>query len=64
MPLRVFETAPGFRVFVRRCDGCGSPHAPYGKGSLRDAIRTGDLGRVRCWCGPTGCRAAPKEAAA
>ena len=57
MALGIFETAPGFRVFVRRCDGCGSKHAPYGRGSLREAIRTGEFGRVKCWCGPDGCRA-------
>ena len=64
MPLTPIETAPGFRVFVRRCDGCGAQHAPYGKGSLREAIRTGDLSKVKCWCGPAGCRAARREAAA
>lgn len=64
MPLLSFETAPGFRVFIRRCDSCGSPHAPYGKGSIREAIRTGELGRVRCWCGPDGCRATRAEVAA
>jgi len=64
MPITGFDTAPGFRVFVRRCDGCGAPHAPYGKGSLCDAIRSDDLGRVRCWCGPDGCRAARRETAA
>lgn len=59
MPIRAIETAPGFRVFERRCDGCGAPHAPYGKGRLSEAIRTGEFGRLRCWCGPRGCRALP-----
>ncbi|KQU95257.1 hypothetical protein ASC68_19085 [Devosia sp. Root105] len=57
MPIRATETARGSHVFERRCDGCGAPHAPYGKGSLREAIRTGEFGRLRCWCGPAGCRA-------
>lgn len=58
MPIRPIETGPGFSAFERRCDSCGSPHAPYGKGSLSQAIRTGEFGRLRCWCGPNGCRAA------
>lgn len=57
MPIRPIETARGSHVFERRCDGCGALHAPHGKGSLREAIRTGEFGRIRCWCGPAGCRA-------
>lgn len=56
MPLIAIETAPGFRIAVRRCDGCGAPNAPYGRGSLRAALQSGELGRVKCWCGPDGCR--------
>lgn len=56
MPLIPVETAPGFRVVLRRCDGCGAPNARYGNGSLRAALQSGELGRVRCWCGLDGCR--------
>lgn len=55
MPLRSVETAPGYRVFERTCDGCGSSRAPYGTGSIREALRTRDATKVQCWCGPNGC---------
>lgn len=64
MPLTTIETAPGHRVVVRTCDGCGSTHAPWGTGSLHEAIRTKDPSKVKCWCGPDGCRQAKEEKAA
>lgn len=35
MSIRSVETAPGVKVFIRTCDGCGSTNAPYGEGSAR-----------------------------
>lgn len=57
MPLRSVETAPGYRAFERFCDGCGVANAPYGTGSLHEAIRTKDPTKVKVWCGPDGCKA-------
>lgn len=55
MPIRSHQIPGGSLVVLRSCDGCGSPHAPWGTGSLHEAIRTKDPSKVKCWCGPTGC---------
>lgn len=57
MPIHFVHTGPEHAVPVRTCDGCGSTNAPYGEGSLREAIRTKDPRKVKCWCGPDGCAA-------
>lgn len=61
MPIRSVQTGPEHHVFVRSCDGCGSPHAPWGTGSLHEAIRTKDPSKVKCWCGKDGCAAKSNE---
>lgn len=61
MPLRSVEITPGNRVFVRECDGCGLPNAPFGTGSIHEAIRTKDPSKVKVWCGINGCKAAKGE---
>ena len=63
MPIRTITTGPEHRVIVRTCDGCGSPNAPYGIGRLIDALRSGDPSKVKCWCGPDGCKASEEKAA-
>lgn len=63
MPIRSVQTGPEHHVFIRACDGCGSPHAPWGTGSLHEALRTRDPSKVKCWCGPDGCVAKEEKAA-
>ena len=64
MPIRSHQIPGGSLVVLRSCDGCGSPHAPWGTGSLHEAIRTKDPSKVKCWCGKDGCRQAKEEKAA
>lgn len=61
MPIRSHQIPGGSLVVLRTCDGCGSPHAPWGTGSLHEAIRTKDPSKVKCWCGPGGCAAKANE---
>lgn len=61
MPLRSIEITPGNRVFLRFCDGCGIANAPFGLGSLHEAIRTKDPSKVKVWCGSDGCRLEGQE---
>lgn len=61
MPIRSHQIPGGSLVVLRSCDGCGSPHAPWGTGSLREAIRAKDPSKVKCWCGPDGCVAKSNE---
>lgn len=56
MTVRSEESAPGKRVLVFICDGCGG-WARFGRGvNLRKALATGDVGHAVEWtCGPDGC---------
>ena len=63
MPIRSHQIPGGSLVVLRTCDGCGSPHAPWGTGSLHEAIRTKDPSKVKCWCGKDGCVAKNEEKA-
>lgn len=61
MPLVSHQIPGGARVVLRFCDGCNAPNAPFGTGSLHEAIRTKDPSKVKVWCGPTGCKAQVAE---
>lgn len=61
MPISSYQIPNGARVLVRTCDGCGAPNAPYGTGSILEAIRTKDPSKVKVWCGPAGCRKAKTQ---
>lgn len=56
MTVRSEVSAPGIRVLVFICDGCGGI-ARFGRGvNLRRALATGDVSQAGEWtCGPDGC---------
>lgn len=56
MTVRSVESAPGVRVLVFTCDGCGAP-ASFGRGvNIRAALATTDVKLAGEWtCGPEGC---------